>query len=119
MATTWVFIDKDIIISQVQYTKIDWGTKPVKNVIFTGKCDYWSTAKQDLRERDLWRDTNIEFKDVVIEEHVNTVVVGDEVELFDINTTSIWLFVIAEIDKFKSLTWDVDNTFMRVRSRDG
>jgi hypothetical protein len=119
MATTWVFIDKDIIISAVDYIKVDGWTKPVKVAIFTGKCDYWSTAKQDLRDRDLWRDTNIEFKDVVIEPHVNTVKIGDEVELFDINTTSIWLFVIAEIDKRRSLGGDIDNTFMRVRTRDG
>ena len=113
-----VFFDKTCDIFQVTYIKVNGWTKPTKLSIFAWKCDYWSTAKNDLKETNLSRETNIEFKDVVIEGFVNTVVVSDEIELFDANATSIWLFVISEIEKFPSLTW-IDNTFMRVRTRDG
>lgn len=118
MIGLWIFFDKTCEIFQVTETKVNGWTIPTQLSIFTGKCDYWSTSRSDLRERDLARNVNIEFKDVVVEGFVNTIVVGDEVELIDANTTSIWLFVIYEIDKFPALTW-IDNTFMRVRTRDG
>lgn len=119
MATTGAFIDKDIIISQVSYTKVNWEPKPTSSTIFTWKCDYWATSSRDLKETGLARDTSILFKDVLIEEYVNTVVIGDKVELFDINWISIGSFIIYELDKFRSLWGDIDNTFMRVSTRDG
>ena len=117
MVTTGAFVDKDIIISQVTYAKVNWEPKPTSNVIFTWKCDYWASSRRDLRESVLARDTSILFKDVVIEEHVNTVVIGDMVELFDINWISIGSFIIYELDKFRSLWGDIDNTLMKVSTR--
>lgn len=120
MATTWVFLDKDITISQTTYNKVDGATVSSSLVIFTWKCDHWLTAKSDLSESELARLTDIEFRDVVIEPYANAIVAGDEVELFDINGASLWDFVIVKTpDKWRSLTGDIDNTFMRVRTRDG
>jgi len=113
------FVDKNITISSVSRIDVDGWDKAVVAVIFTGKCDYWSTAKKDLSETDLSRDTKIQFKDVTIDWVVNNVQVGDQVELFDINTASIGLFIITELDKFLSPKWRASNTFMRVRTIDG
>lgn len=120
MATTWVFIDKDIIIYQVTYNKVNGATKPSSVPIFTWKCDHWLTAKSDLSETEIARLTDVEFRDVVIEPYANTIVAWDEVELFDINGATLGNFVIVKTpDKRKSLTGQIDNTFMRVRTRDG
>ena len=102
------------------YSKINWASKPTEAVIFTGKCDHWLSAKWDLTESEKARLTDTEFRDVVIEPYNNAIVAGDVVELFDINNQSLWNFMITKTpDKWRSLTGDIDNTFMRVRTRDG